>query len=252
MRHVTVSRSKKCSHSTHTRVHKYTSRNTFLHIHHYLYINWLLNYIVNVCYCCVAPCEYILMISAWMYYGIKTEQCLVWQSWNWRHKKMSEEQASITNKETICHRFGPGERSELYQWLWVAAELSMNPIQPVPFSLATVCFPQMLSFLSRFQLHLLILGGAVHSCSLDRSAFCLLEPCGNVPVFGLKTLTKTHSHTCISLLFPAWFCLTKHISDHWSESKPMLLFEADIKGFIDLFILVLVHSWMHLNTCKLF
>lgn len=155
-------------------------------------------------------------------------------------------QPSITNKETVCHHFGPGERCELYQWLWVAAELSMNSIQPVSFLSGYRMFSSDAQFLSRFQLHLLILGGAVHSCNLDRSAFCLPEPCGNVPALGLRhthALTNTYPGTCISQcvqLFPVPFCLAMHMLDHWRVSDTMLLlFEAEaIKGFIDLFILV--------------
>lgn len=129
---------------------------------------------------------------------------------------MSEVQASITNKETACHHRDPGERCELYQWLWVAAELSMNPNLPVSFLSGYHMFSSDAQFLSRFQLHLLILGGAVHSCSLDRSAFCLLEPCGNVPALGIihtHVLTNKYPGTCISLsvqLFQngfVWLCI---------------------------------------------
>lgn len=63
----------------------------------------------------------------------------------------------------------------------------MNPIQPLSLSLATAGFSQMLSLFGRFQLHLLILGGAVHS--LDRFAFWLLEQCGIVPVLDIHTNT---------------------------------------------------------------
>lgn len=121
MCHITVTRSKKNNNNTFPWIsHTCTCIQAKIHASFYIIIksiNWLLNYIGNICYCHVAPYEYN-----------KTKPCVT---------KANLEVLEKCKQASSTRRLSPFwlwlTLTWIYQRLWVAAELCMNPTQPVPF-----------------------------------------------------------------------------------------------------------------------